>query len=63
MANFVDTIRQNNPAVVRDINQLTTAEIEFLLSLIKDSTFKGEQVEIVYNTTFKLQQQYTNNQK
>ncbi len=63
MANFVDTIRQNNPAVVRDINQLTTAEIEFLLSLIKESTFKGEQVEIVYNTTFKLQQQYTNNQK
>lgn len=63
MANFVDAIRQNNPAVVRDINQLTTAEIEFLLSLIKNSTFKGEQVEIVYNTTFKLQQQYTNNQK
>lgn len=63
MANFIDTIRQNNPAVVKDINQLTTAEIEFLLSLIKDSTFKGEQVEIIYNTTFKLQQQYINNQK
>ena len=33
-------------------------EIEFLLSLIKDSTFKGADVEAVYNTVLKLQQSY-----
>lgn len=40
-------------------DQLTAQELEFLLSLIKQSTFKGEAVEIVFNTAFKLQTQYT----
>lgn len=53
----------NNPAVVIDNKQLTTAEIEFLLSLIKQSVFKGDQIEIVYNTTLKLQNQHINIQK
>lgn len=33
-------------------------EVEFLLSLIKESTFKGVDVEAVYNTVLKLQQSY-----
>jgi hypothetical protein len=37
---------------------LSRSELEFLLLLIKDSTFKGERVEDVYNTVYKLQQQY-----
>ena len=39
-------------------NQLTLQELEFLLFLIKNTTFKGEQVEFVYSTAVKLQQQY-----
>jgi len=37
---------------------LSKSELEFLLLLIKDSTFKGIQVEDVYNTVYKLQNQY-----
>jgi hypothetical protein len=35
-------------------------EIEFILTLIKESTFKGEYVESLYNLVYKLQQQYLN---
>lgn len=38
---------------------LTKQEIEFLLTLVKNSTFKGDMIEIVYNTVYKLQDQYT----
>lgn len=37
---------------------LTKAEIELLLSLIKQSTFKGEHIEVLYNLVLKLQNQY-----
>jgi hypothetical protein len=40
------------------IHQLNINELEFLLLLIKQHTFKGEEVELVYNTTLKLQNQY-----
>ena len=39
--------------------QLNAQELEFLLLLIKQSTFKGESLEVVFNTTLKLQTQYT----
>lgn len=39
-------------------NELNVKELEFLLVLIKNTTFKGEDVEVVYNTTLKLQNQY-----
>lgn len=39
--------------------QLNTQELEFLLALIKQSTFKGETIEIIYNTALKLQNQYS----
>lgn len=38
--------------------QMTPQEYEFLFNLIKNSTFKGEDLELVYNVTLKLQQQY-----
>ncbi len=38
--------------------ELTEKEIEFLLITIKNSLFKGEYVEICYNTTLKLQKKY-----
>jgi hypothetical protein len=37
---------------------LTQKEIEFILSTLRDSSFKGSQVVELYNTVLKLQQQY-----
>ena len=36
--------------------ELTTKQLQFLLITIKNSLFKGEYVEICYNTTLKLQE-------
>jgi hypothetical protein len=60
MANFLDIVKsKSTPEVVnKPINQLTASEIEFLLSLIKNANFKGEQLEIIYNIVLKLQDQY-----
>ena len=38
--------------------QLTKGEVEALLSMIKASNFKGEQVEEVFNLVLKLQEYY-----
>lgn len=43
---------------VQSQNKLTVPEYEFLFSLIKSSNFKGEHLELVYNLTLKLQNQY-----
>jgi hypothetical protein len=40
-------------------NNLDSSEIEFILSLIKNSTFKGENLDILYKIAIKLQNQYT----
>lgn len=39
---------------------LDKKEIELLLSLIKDSTFRGEHIEVLYHLVYKLQQQHLN---
>jgi hypothetical protein len=38
---------------------LTKEEVEILLILVRDATFKGESVERIYNLILKLQQYYT----
>jgi len=38
---------------------LTREEVEILLITIRDTTFKGENVERIYNLILKLQQYYT----
>jgi hypothetical protein len=48
---------QNTETLAPD--QLNTQELEFLLMLLKQTTFKGEHVELIYNTAFKLQNQHT----
>ena len=48
-----DTVKQNING-----NTLSKPEIELLLSLIKQSNFRGEQLEILYITVIKLQNQY-----
>lgn len=40
-------------------NQLTAKEIEVLLSIIKKTSFLGEDIEPLYNMVVKLQNQYT----
>jgi hypothetical protein len=40
-------------------DQLNAQELEFLLLMLKQSTFKGEMIEIMYNLVVKLQSQYT----
>ena len=42
---------------------LTQAEIQFILSTLRECTFKGDQVVNLYNTVLKLQQQYKENEK
>ena len=37
---------------------LNKDDLEFLLCLVKNSTFKGEQIEMIYNLTSKLQKAY-----
>lgn len=44
-------------------NQLTKEEIQLLLEVMKNSTFKGEFVELFYSTVVKLQNQYVNIQE
>jgi len=39
-------------------NDLNKKEIELLLLTIKQSNFRGDQLEILYNTVIKLQNQY-----
>lgn len=44
-------------------NQLTIQEIEVLLSILKKTTFLGEDIEPLYNLIIKLQNQYTEQNK
>ena len=55
---LLDKVKQNSPSQKEGDFSLEKQEIEFILLLIKDSTFKGEHIEVIYNTVYKLQQQY-----
>ena len=44
-------------------DNLTTEEIQLILITLRNSTFKGEYIELFYNTVVKLQNQYNNQQK
>jgi hypothetical protein len=60
---LIDKIVPKQPAPVQNTTpapeQLNVQELEFLLSLIKQASFKGEYIEVVYNAASKLQAQYT----
>lgn len=49
----------NSSATQLEEFALNKKEIEWLLTLIKESTFRGADLEQVYNAVYKLQQQYT----
>ena len=48
---------QNNPNLNQ--NNLDTNEISIILNMIKETSFKGKDLEAVYNLVIKLQKQYT----
>jgi hypothetical protein len=48
----------NQPVTLTKNIELSKQEIEFLLALIKNSNFSGSVIEILYNTTYKLQEQH-----
>ena len=48
----------NNPKLSSK-DSLDIDEISLILNLIKNSPFKGGDVEIIYNLVIKLQNQYT----
>jgi hypothetical protein len=50
--------KQTNPQL--GINNLNQKEIEILLSMIKRTTFLGEDIEFLYTLVVKLQEQYLN---
>ena len=60
MAFSTSQLRQNNIAqpTLDATNQLTAQELVFLLDALKRTTFVGEQVETMFNTVLKLQNQY-----
>lgn len=53
---LVDKVNKSSPTKID--NTLNKQEYEFLFNIIKNSTFKGEHLEILYNLTLKLQNQY-----
>ena len=55
---IIEKQRQNSSPTSGEEFLLSQQELEFLLVLIKESTFRGAQLEEVYNTVYKLQQQY-----
>jgi hypothetical protein len=56
MASLKDVVNKNTNKNI----DLTEEEIVFLLSTLKNSKFKGSQVEILYNVAIKLQNLYNN---
>ena len=57
---ILDKIKSESPSPKGGDFSLEKHEIEFILLMIKESTFKGENVETIYNIAYKLQQQYLN---
>ena len=55
---IVDKNKENSSPITGEDFQLNKTELEYLLLLIKDSTFKGVELEKLYNLVYKLQQQY-----
>ena len=51
-------ILSKNKKIVDENKDLTTAELEILLQLIKNSTFSGDTIEVLYNLIIKLQEKY-----
>jgi len=49
--------KENPPSTEEDL-LLNKEELKYLLTLIKDSTFQGKDIETIYNLTWKLQKAF-----
>lgn len=56
-------ISKNEQTRASDPNQLTGKELELLLGILRESTIKGDQVELFYSLVIKVQNQYINQTK
>jgi hypothetical protein len=54
-----EVLKTENPPLFSQ-NSLDKKEITIILNLIKETTFKGSNLETMYNLVVKLQNQYTN---
>jgi hypothetical protein len=59
---LIDKLKVKTPSQNVGEFSLESQEIELLLTLIKNSTFKGDQLEELYTLVYKLQQQYLDQQ-
>jgi hypothetical protein len=57
---ILDKVKLGSSSSKEEDFSLKKHEIEFILVLLKESTFKGEHIETLYNIAYKLQQQYLN---
>ena len=60
---ILDRMIPSSPKPELAQNQLSSQEIEVLLSMIKRTNFLGEDIEYLYNLVVKLQSQYTEQTK
>ena len=60
---ILDRISPKSPQTELPPNQLSQQEIEVLLSMIKRTTFLGEDIEPLYTLIIKLQNQYLEQNK
>ena len=54
-----EVIKAENPPLLSK-DSLDKKEITIILNLIKNTTFKGDNLETMYNLVLKLQNQFTN---
>jgi hypothetical protein len=55
---LANIIGKNKQPEIDSTNQLTTQDLEYLLSTLKNANLRGDQVEQFYNLVIKLQNQY-----
>lgn len=58
LINKIQGNTQNSSMPVTTQSIFTKEELEFLLITLREGTFKGAQLEMMYNTVVKLQQEY-----
>ena len=56
---LIDKIRKKEEAQKKQLQPNREEDLRYLLTLIKDSTFQGREIEIIYNLTLKLQKAYS----
>tara|TARA_R110000796_G_scaffold56243_1_gene130500 strand:+ start:540 stop:794 length:255 start_codon:yes stop_codon:yes gene_type:complete len=63
---LIDKIRKKEEAQKKQLQPnpeedlfLNKEDLRYLLTLIKDSTFQGREIETIYNLTLKLQKAYS----